>query len=115
MRRGGAARSSRSPAQRTAIKQRPHQQTKRWQVATSEPVVHDHGREGGGAGGDEVRPTVSYAEAGRVAPRPGAGPDAVDQSHHGRPEGVLSAGIGEVSEIPCKGLQQSYAGSLPGK
>src|SRR5258706_15937141 len=33
-------------AQRTAVKQRPHQETERRQVATSEPVVHHHGREG---------------------------------------------------------------------
>jgi hypothetical protein len=50
-----------SPAQRTAVKQRPHQETERWQVATSEPVVHHHGREGGGGGGDEARPTASTA------------------------------------------------------
>jgi hypothetical protein len=30
-------------------------------VATSEPVVLHHGREGGGAGGDEVRPSASTA------------------------------------------------------
>ena len=36
------------PAQRTAVKQRPHQETGRQQVATSEPVVHHHGRQGGG-------------------------------------------------------------------
>src|SRR6188768_1974639 len=34
-------------AQRTAVKQRPHQETERCQVATSEPVVLHHGREGG--------------------------------------------------------------------
>ena len=27
-------------------------------MATSEPVVHHHGRREGGAGGDEVRPSV---------------------------------------------------------
>ena len=47
-----------SPAQRTAVKQRPHQETGRCQVATSEPVVLHHGREGGGEGGDEVRPSA---------------------------------------------------------
>ena len=35
-----------SPAQRTALKQRPHQETPTCQVATSEPVVVHHGREG---------------------------------------------------------------------
>ena len=30
-------------------------------MATSEPVVHHHGREGGFAGGEEVRPTASTA------------------------------------------------------
>ena len=38
----------RASAQRTAVKQRPHQETERHQVATSEPVVHHHGREGAG-------------------------------------------------------------------
>ena len=47
-----------SPAQRTAVKQRPHQETGRHQVATSEPVVLHHGREGSGDGRDEVRPSV---------------------------------------------------------
>src|SRR6186713_3348679 len=37
-----------SSAQRSAVKQRPHQETRRHQVATSEPVVLHHGREGGG-------------------------------------------------------------------
>jgi hypothetical protein len=50
-----------SPAQRTAVKQRPHQQNGRPQVATSEPVVPHHGREGGGDGHDEVRPSASTA------------------------------------------------------
>src|SRR5438046_995450 len=48
-------------AQRTAVKQRPHQETEALQVATSEPVVLHHGREGGGAGHDEVRPSASTA------------------------------------------------------
>ena len=48
-------------AQRTAVKQRPHQETRRCQVATSEPVVLHHGREGGGDAGDEARPTASTA------------------------------------------------------
>lgn len=39
-------------------KQRPHQETRWQQVVTSEPVVHHHGREEDGAGGDEVRPSV---------------------------------------------------------
>jgi hypothetical protein len=34
-------------AQRTAVKQRPHQENKRSRVAMSEPVVHHHGRERG--------------------------------------------------------------------
>lgn len=45
-------------AQRTAVKQRPHQETERLQVATTEPVVLHHGREDGGAGGDDVRSPV---------------------------------------------------------
>jgi hypothetical protein len=49
------------PAQRTAVKQRPHQETRRCQVVTSEPVVLHHGREGGGGGHDEVRPSASTA------------------------------------------------------
>ena len=49
------------PAQRTAVKQRPHQETESCQEATSEPVVRHHGREGGGAGSNEVRPTASTA------------------------------------------------------
>jgi hypothetical protein len=46
---GGASASvmKASPAQRTAVKQRPHQETERHQVATSEPVVHHHGRQVG--------------------------------------------------------------------
>jgi hypothetical protein len=36
-----------SPAQRTAVKQRPHQETGRHQVVTTAPVVLHHGREGG--------------------------------------------------------------------
>jgi hypothetical protein len=47
--------------QRTAVKQRPHQQTVRHQVATNEPVVLHHGREGGGDGHDEARPSASTA------------------------------------------------------
>jgi hypothetical protein len=35
------------PYHRTAVQQRPHQETGRVQVATSEPVVLHHGREGG--------------------------------------------------------------------
>src|SRR5687768_12306782 len=41
-------------AQRTAVKQRPHQETRKRQMATSEPAVLHHGREGAGAGGDEA-------------------------------------------------------------
>jgi hypothetical protein len=37
-----------SPAQRTAVQLRPHQQTIRAQLATTEPVVLEHGREVGG-------------------------------------------------------------------
>ena len=48
-------------AQRTAVKQRPHQETGRPQVETSEPVVLHHGRQGDGAGHDEVRPSASMA------------------------------------------------------
>ena len=48
-------------AQRTAVKQRPHQETERSQVATTEPVVLHHGREGGGTDHDDVRPTASTA------------------------------------------------------
>jgi hypothetical protein len=47
--------------QRTAVKQRPHQQTSVQQVATSEPVVLHHGREGGHCRSDEVRPPASTA------------------------------------------------------
>jgi len=50
-----------SPAQRTAVKQRPHQETRRHQVATSEPVVDHHGREGGGDVSNEARPSASTA------------------------------------------------------
>ena len=42
------------------------------QVATSEPVVLHHGREGGGTGGDEARPSAStacWAAFGCRAPR----------------------------------------------
>jgi hypothetical protein len=53
-------------AQRTAVKQRPHQETRRHQLATSEPVVLHHGREGGGAGHDEVRPSVFNGLLGGV-------------------------------------------------
>jgi hypothetical protein len=45
-------------AQRAAVKQRPHQETTSYPEAMSEPVVHHHGREGGGAGSDEVRPSA---------------------------------------------------------
>src|SRR5258706_533891 len=48
-------------AQRTAVKQRPHQETRWSQVAMSEPVVLHHGREGGGAGHDAARPSASTA------------------------------------------------------
>jgi hypothetical protein len=48
-------------AQRTAVKQRPHQQNGRCQVATSEPVVLHHGREGGGDSCEEARPSASTA------------------------------------------------------
>src|SRR5437868_649373 len=41
--------------QRTAVKQRPHQETRRRQVATSEPVVLHHGREGGSDACHEAR------------------------------------------------------------
>jgi hypothetical protein len=34
--------------QRTAVQLRPHQQTMRWQVAMTEPVVDNHGRQAGG-------------------------------------------------------------------
>jgi hypothetical protein len=47
-----------SYAQRTAVKQRPHQETRRYQVATSEPVVVHHGREGGRRRSRGVRPSV---------------------------------------------------------
>jgi hypothetical protein len=46
-------------AQRTAVKQRPHQETERQQVAMSEPVVLHHGREDGGGSHDEVRPSAT--------------------------------------------------------
>jgi hypothetical protein len=42
-------------AQRTAVKQRPHQETTSYQQATSEPMVLHHGREVGGVAHDEVR------------------------------------------------------------
>ena len=45
-------------AQRTAVKQRPHQETGRQQVAMTEPVVLHHGRKGGCDGRDEVRPSA---------------------------------------------------------
>jgi hypothetical protein len=48
-------------AQRTAVKLRPHQQTKRWQMTKAEPVVLHHGREGGGDGGGDARPSASTA------------------------------------------------------
>ena len=48
-------------AQRTAVKQRPHQETGSCQVATSEPVVLHHGREEGSTGGAEVRSSASTA------------------------------------------------------
>jgi hypothetical protein len=35
-----------TPAQRTAVKQRPHQETTSLQAVMTEPVVPDHGREG---------------------------------------------------------------------
>jgi hypothetical protein len=35
------------PAQRTAVKLRPHQETTRSTAAMTEPVVHHHGREAG--------------------------------------------------------------------
>ena len=57
-RSGRLALSSRS-AQRTAVKQRPQQETRRWQVATSEPVVLHHGREERG-GRSRRRAAVSF-------------------------------------------------------
>jgi hypothetical protein len=50
-----------SPAQRTGVKLRPHQETERHPVATSEPVVFHHGREGGGDGHDDAPPSASTA------------------------------------------------------
>src|ERR1041384_85590 len=50
-----------APAQRTGVQLRPHQETGRHQVATSEPVVGHHGREGGSASGHEARPSASTA------------------------------------------------------
>jgi hypothetical protein len=47
--------------QRTAVKQRPHQEITSGQVATSEPVVLHHGRQGGGDCHDEARPSASTA------------------------------------------------------
>src|SRR5207248_1126825 len=48
------SRASHPSAQRTAVEQRPHQETGRQQVATSEPVLHHHGREGRGNGRDNA-------------------------------------------------------------
>jgi hypothetical protein len=59
-----------SPAQRTAVKQRPHQQTESCQVATSEPVVHDHGRETDGPSHNEVRPSGFNGLLGGARPSP---------------------------------------------
>ena len=61
--------SSATSAQRTAVKQRPHQQKRTHQTATSEPVVPHHGRQGGVDGHDEVRPssTVCWAALARSA------------------------------------------------
>jgi len=53
------------PAQRTALEQRPHQETGGCQVATREPVGLHHGREGGGDGHDEAWPSASTAWAAR--------------------------------------------------
>jgi len=58
-------------AQRTAIKQRPHQQTMRSQVAKTEPVVFHHGREESGHGGGELRPSASIACWGAHRPSRG--------------------------------------------
>jgi hypothetical protein len=48
-------------AQRTAVKQRPHQETGRQQVATTEAVVLHHGREVDGDTQNEARPSASTA------------------------------------------------------
>jgi hypothetical protein len=48
-------------AQRTAVQLRPHQQTETLHGAMTEPVVIHHGREVGGAGHDDVRPTAATA------------------------------------------------------
>src|SRR5689334_10203351 len=45
-------------AQRTAAKQRPHQETERHQQAMSEPVVVHQGDQRGGHGHEEVQPSA---------------------------------------------------------
>jgi hypothetical protein len=56
-------------AQRTAVQLRPPQQMEEQQLAMTEPVVHHHGRESGGAGHDDVRPTAATACWAAFQPR----------------------------------------------
>ena len=49
------------PAQRTAVRLRPHHETTTSTAAMTEPVVHHHGREKGATGREGARPPASTA------------------------------------------------------